>query len=267
MAFEAAQSEERAALMPYMVAGYPDTETSLAVARTLVAGGADLVEVGVPFSDPLADGPVIHEAATRALDAGATLETAFAVAGELGPDVPAVLMCYSNMILSRGAERFAAECADAGIAGVIVPDLPHGQAPDIEQEIRNRGMATIPLIAPTTTPERRAAICEHAEGFVYLVSTVGTTGVRQALPDDLAEQASSVREAAEVPVAVGFGVGTPEQAADVGRIADGVIIGSRLVQILADEGPAEEATARLAEFLEATRAVLGRARAEEPAES
>lgn len=255
-AFAAARSEGRAALMPYMMSGFPDRETALEVARAYAEAGADLVEVGVPFSDPLADGPVIHAAGTRALEAGAGLEDGFAVAEQLGPGVPAVLMTYVNMILAEGPERFAGRAADAGVAGVIVPDLPFGEAPDIEHALSRRGMALIQLIAPTTTPDRRAEICERAEGFIYLVSTVGTTGERRELPPDLAELIEAVRERTEVPIAVGFGIGTPEQAARVGEVADGVIIGTRLVRAVAEAGDAAVAASACADFLVETRRAM-----------
>lgn len=259
--FAAARAEGRAALMPYMMSGYPDREASLQVARAYAEGGADLVEVGVPFSDPLADGPVIHAAATEALKHGAGIEDGLSAARQLGAGVPAVLMTYVNMILAEGPERFAGRAAEAGVAGVIVPDLPFGEAPEIENALRQHEIAPVPLIAPTTTPDRRAEICEQAEGFIYLVSTVGTTGERSELPPGLAELIAAVREQAEVPVAVGFGIGTPEQAAVIGSIADGVIIGSRLVRIAGEAPDAEAAANRCADFLIETRRAMEATRA------
>lgn len=258
--FAAARAEGRAALMPYMMSGFPNRQAAGEVARAYAEAGADLVEVGVPFSDPLADGPVIHAAATEALKNGAGLEDGFDIARQLGAGIPAVLMTYVNMILAEGPERFAGRAAEAGVAGVIVPDLPFGESPEIEHALRSNGIAPIQLIAPTTTPDRRAEICEQAEGFIYLVSTVGTTGVRSELPPGLDQLIASVRERTDVPVAVGFGIGTPEQAARVGEIADGVIIGSRLVRLAGHSEDAAASATACADFLAETRQALEGAR-------
>lgn len=250
--FAATRSEGRAALMPYMMSGFPDRETSLDIARAY-AETSDLVEIGVPFSDPLADGPVIHAAGTRALEQGAGMEDGLAVSRQLGAGIPGILMTYVNMILAEGPERFAARVEQAGVAGVIVPDLPFGEAPDIGHALKSRGIAPVPLIAPTTTADRRAEICEEAEGFIYLVSSVGTTGERSQLMPELEGLVEAVREHTDVPVAVGFGIGTPEQAAEVGRFADGVIIGSRLVRIA---GESADPASACAEFLDEIRQAL-----------
>lgn len=255
-AFEAARKEGRAALMPYMMAGYPDRETSLAVAGAYAEAGADLVELGVPFSDPLADGPVIHAAATEALAAGVTLETALEVCGSIAERVPVVLMAYANMILACGVGEFARRAADAGAAGVIVPDLPLDEAGEVREALAGAGLALVPLLAPTTPAERRARICAAAEGFVYVVSSVGTTGERRQLPAGLAELVAATKADADVPVAVGFGIGTPEQAAEVGEIADGVIVGSRLVRAVGEAGSAEAAADATGRFLRESRAAL-----------
>ncbi|MDX6663305.1 MAG: tryptophan synthase alpha chain [Solirubrobacterales bacterium] len=254
-AFDAARGQSRAALMPYLMAGYPSIEASLEIAQAYVEAGADLVEVGVPFSDPLADGPVIHAAGTQALAAGATLDTALEICAAIGDRVPAIPMCYSNMVLTTGAVRFAGLLADAGAAGGIVPDMPLGEGRDVRQELAARGLAMVPLVAPTTAPARRRQICEQASGFVYVVSDTGVTGERGELAPQLRELVEAVREEAGVPAAVGFGIGTADQAAIVGRIADGVIIGSRLVRIAGEaaEGQAAEA---VTEFLRETRAAL-----------
>ena len=256
-AFAAARSEGRAALMPYLMGGFPDEETATAVASAYAEAGADLVELGVPFSDPLADGPVIHDAATRALAAGAGLEgvlrTCEAIAGRL----PVVPMCYANMILARGAGAFASELADAGAAGTIVPDLPPEEAGEVQGELAAHGLAFVPLVAPTTPPERRRRICREAQGFIYLVSDTRTTGEREALPEHLAELVGATKQDAGVPVAVGFGIGTPEQAGAVGAVADGVIIGSRLVRAVAEADGATAAAAAVGQFLREARAELG----------
>ncbi|HET7053705.1 MAG TPA: tryptophan synthase subunit alpha [Solirubrobacterales bacterium] len=256
-AFRAAREEGRAALMPYMMAGFPDWESSLAIAEAYADAGADLIELGVPFSDPLADGPTIHAAATAALAAGAGFEAALEICASVSGRIPVVLMVYSNMVLAHGgAAEFARRAAAAGAAGAIVPDLPLEEAGEVRQALADVGLALIPLLAPTTPPQRRARICEAAEGFVYLVSTVGTTGERDELPPGLAELVSAVKAEADVPVAVGFGIGTPEQAGRVGEVADGVIVGSRLVRAAGEAGSARAATEAVTSFLRDARAAL-----------
>jgi tryptophan synthase alpha chain len=258
-AFEACKNEGRAALMPYMMAGYPDRESSLAVADAYVDSGADLIELGVPFSDPLADGPTIHAAATAALAAGATLSVALEVCRSVADRVPVVLMVYTNMVLAHGgATEFARLAAAAGACGAIVPDLPIDEAGEVREALAAAGLALVPLVAPTTTAARRRRVCEVAGGFVYVVSTVGTTGERAAVPPELAELVAATKEDARTPVAVGFGIGTPAQAAEVGAIADGVIVGSRLVRAAGEAGSPEAAADAVAAFLSETRVALGR---------
>lgn len=244
--------------MPYMMAGYPDREAGLAVAEAYVDAGADLIELGVPFSDPLADGPTIHAAATAALAAGATFATALEVCRAVAERVPVVLMVYTNMVLAHGgAAEFARLAAVAGASGAIVPDLPLGEAEDVREAFAAAGLALVPLVAPTTPPERRAQICAVARGFVYVVSTVGTTGERAEVPAALADLVASTKAESEVPVAVGFGIGSAAQAAEVGRIADGVIIGSRLVRAAGEADSPRGAADAVASFLGETRAALG----------
>ena len=255
-AFAAAKAEQRAALMPYMMAGFPDPDAALLIGRAYADAGADLVEVGVPYSDPLADGPVIHAAATAALAAGATFEHALASVAELGEGVPAVLMCYANMVLALGPRRFAGRLAEAGGVGAIVPDLPLEESAEVLEALDEHGLALIPLVAPTTPPERRRRISEAAGGFVYVVSDVGTTGERASVPPGLAELVAAVKGESELPVAVGFGISSPEQAAEVGRVADGVIIGSRLVRLAGEADSDEEAVDQIGGFLRLTRAAL-----------
>ena len=260
-AFEAARSEGRAALMPYMMAGFPDRESSFAVAEAYVDAGADLIELGVPFSDPLADGPTIHAAATKALAAGATLATALEVCESVSARLPVVFMVYSNMVLAQGgAAAFARRAAEAGAAGAIVPDLPLDEAGPIREALNGEGIDLVPLLAPTTPPERRARICDAAQGFVYLVSTVGTTGERRELPPGLADLVGTTKADAEVPVAVGFGIGTPAQVAEVGKIADGVIVGSRLVRAAGEAGSPAAAASAVGAFLRESRQAQGRSR-------
>jgi tryptophan synthase alpha chain len=256
-AFRVAKDEGRAALMPYMMAGYPDRDTSLAVAESYADNGADLVELGVPFSDPLADGPTIHAAATAALLAGATLESAFELCEAVSGRVPVVFMVYSNMVLAHGGvAEFARRAVAAGAAGAIVPDLPLEEAEPVRAAFAEFDLALVPLIAPTTPPERRAQICAVAQGFVYVVSTVGTTGERDEVPPQLADLVTATKAVAEVPVAVGFGIGTPVQAAQVGQVADGVIIGSRLVRAAGEAGNPEAVADAVGAFLRETRGAL-----------
>src|SRR4051794_4919409 len=258
-AFASAKAEGRAALMPYMMAGYPDRETGLAVAEAYADAGADLVELGGPFSDPLADGPAIHAAATKALGAGATRATALEVCRAIGERVPVVFMAYANMVFAHGgATEFARLARVAGAAGVIVPDLPLDEAGEVREAFAAEGLALVPLLAPTTPAGRRRQICEAARGFVYVVSTVGTTGERNEVPPALAELVEATKADAKTPVAVGFGIGTPEQAAQVGRIADGVIIGSRLVRAAGEGGSPQGAADAVASFLSETRVALSR---------
>ena len=257
-AFAAVRAEGRAALMPYLMGGFPDQATATEIAGAYVDSGADLIELGVPFSDPLADGPVIHAAATAALAKGATLESVLETCAAVSDRVPVALMAYANMALAVGPERFAQEAAGAGAAGVIVPDLPIDEAGEIGEALAAEGLAMVPLLAPTTPPARRAEIGARGQGFVYLVSTAGTTGERDRLPPGLTELIEAAKRDAEVPVAVGFGIGTPEQAAAVGQVADGVIIGSRLVRAATDAPDADAAVAAVSAFLRDTSDALRR---------
>lgn len=252
-AFAAARGQGRAALMPYLMAGYPDLETSREVLAGYLEGGADLVELGVPYSDPLADGPVIHAAAARALAAGTTLDDALALCAEFSERVPILPMVYANMALARGAKGFAAALAEAGACGVIVPDLPPGEASELPEALAARRLAPVRFVAPTTSPQRRATLLTGASGFVYLVSLAGVTGERSSLPAELFELIRAVREEAGVPVAVGFGIATPDRAAEVGAEADGIIVGSRLVRAVADAPDASAARAEVTSFLRAAR--------------
>ncbi len=228
------------ALMPYFTLGYPDAETSLACIEACVEAGADLIELGVPFSDPLADGPTIQYSAQRALENGITLARCLEMTTELrrrGVGVPLVLMGYFNPILSYGVLRFVQDASEAGADGFIVPDLPMEEAGEMEAECAARGLALIYMLAPTSTPERIAAVTERARGFIYLVSVTGVTGARDSLPEGLSEFVGRVKRQAKVPIAVGFGISTPEQAAEVARLADGVIIGSAVISMAGSEEP------------------------------
>ena len=250
-AFESARADgRRAALMPYLMAGFPDLERSRAIARAYVAGGADLIELGVPFSDPLADGPVIHAADVTALAAGVRVEDALGVAREVSDQVPVVVMAYTNVILARGIDRFADTLVAVGASGLIVPDLPLEEAPATLAVLDARGLALVPLVAPTTPDERLAQIGARARGFVYTVSVTGTTGEREANDSGLPGILARARAHTDVPVAVGFGIGTPAQAAAAAQAgAAGVIVGTRLVRAAAEGENVRELVAEFAAAL------------------
>jgi tryptophan synthase alpha chain len=226
------------ALMPYLMGGYPTLAESVRIGEAYVQAGADIVELGMPYSDPLADGPVIHQAATEALAAGANVAGVLEVARALAPSVPVVAMCYANMVFAGAGgaggdpiNAFVERLARAGACGLIVPDLPLEESAPALAACDAHGLALVPLVAPTTPPERLQQIGAQARGFLYTVSVVGTTGERAALAERFAEVVARAKAATAVPVALGFGIGTPEQArqaADAG--ADGVIVGTRLVR-------------------------------------
>jgi tryptophan synthase alpha chain len=221
----------RAALMPYLMGGFPDVERSVAIGLACADNGADLVELGVPFSDPLADGPVIQAAGARALAAGATVPAVLDAGARIAERLPVVVMCYANPMLARGVERFVRDLAERGISGLIVPDMPLEEAGGVRAVCDDAGVALVALAAPTTTEARFAAIGARARGFVYTVAVVGITGERSGLASGLGDVLARARAHTSVPVAAGFGISTPEDAAaaaDAG--ADGVIVGSRLVR-------------------------------------
>ena len=241
-----------AALMPYLMGGYPDVATSLAAGVAASEAGADVLELGVPFSDPLADGPLIHAAGTEALRAGVRMDDVLGVCESLAGRLPVVLMVYANPVLARGPEDFARRAADAGAAGLIVPDLPHDEAGELRAACDGAGIDLVPLVAPTSTDGRIAEVGRDARGFVYTVSTTGTTGERDRLPPAIEATVGRVRESTELPVAVGFGISTPDQAAAVAALADGVIVGSRVVRACG-EGGADAVGALVADLAGALR--------------
>jgi tryptophan synthase alpha chain len=250
-AFESARADgHRAALMPYLMAGYPDLDRSREIARAYVDGGANLIELGIPFSDPLADGPVIHAAGVAALAAGANVVDALSVAREVSDELPVVVMCYANLVLARGLERFADMLVAVGASGLIVPDLPLEEAPATLAALDSRGLALVPLVAPTTPQERLAQIGARARGFIYSVAVTGTTGERASTSGSLPDVLARTRAHTDVPVAVGFGISTPEQAREAAAAgADGVIVGTRLVRAAGEsEPPAASIQALVGEF-------------------
>ncbi|MEE8392220.1 MAG: tryptophan synthase subunit alpha [Anaerolineae bacterium] len=252
--FENLRRAGRTALMPYLTMGYPQRESALALVPALVEAGADLIELGVPFSDPLADGATIQAAAQQALVNGMTLSLCLeqaAVLCDRGVTVPFVLMGYYNPIFQMGPEHFAYRAAAAGIDGVIVPDLPPEESDSLHTALRAQGIDLIFLLAPTSDNGRTRLVTGRTSGFLYLVSLTGVTGARDQLPPDLESFVARVRSATELPLAVGFGISTPAQAAQVACIADGVIVGSALIKAI---GTSDDPVAAASTFIASLRA-------------
>lgn len=234
--FEARRAEGRAALVPYVTAGYPELGSTLPVLEALVGAGADVIELGVPFSDPLADGPTIQRSSFASLENGTTVARVLEDlrAFRAPRDVPVVLFTYLNPVLRYGVDRFLADAAESGASGLLLTDLPVGTDPELEEAVRASPLDLIRLAAPTTPLERVVRIAGNGSGFLYYISRTGVTGARDELREELAREVTRVREAVSLPVAVGFGISTPEQAAEVARIADGVVVGSALIEALGD---------------------------------
>jgi tryptophan synthase alpha chain len=235
--FAELRARERTALIPYLTAGYPDPRVSEEALR-LADELADVLEVGVPFSDPLADGPTIQRSTYQALQQGMTLAGTLQLIERCRLRRPVVVFSYLNPILRYGLDRFLRDAEDIGVAGLLLTDLPAGSDPGVELAVQRSSLDLIRLIAPTTRPDRLAAALEGAQGFVYLVARLGVTGASRALAADLTESLERVRRATRLPVAVGFGISTAEQARTVGRLADGVVVGSALVDALGRDGVA-----------------------------
>ncbi len=255
----------RAAFVAYVMAGDPDAETSLAILEALPAAGADLIELGMPFSDPMADGPSIQRAAIRALAGGAGLGVTLDLARRFraGDDAtPVVMMGYLNPLLSFGLGRFAGEAAQAGVDGLIIVDCPPEESEPLESVLSVHGLALIRLATPTTDPSRLALIARRAGGFVYYVSVAGVTGAQPADPEAIAPAVARVKAATGLPVAVGFGIRTPGQAAGVAKIADAAVVGSALVDVIA--GAAERGGDVVAEVTAAARALSAAVRSARP---
>jgi tryptophan synthase alpha chain len=227
--FATLAQERRKALVVYVTAGHPDRARSAALLAGLVDAGADVIEIGVPFSDPLADGPVIQASSQVALDHGMRLDGALALIDEVRPKAPVVLFTYLNPLLAAGPDVLARAHA-AGVSGLLVTDLPVGADPEREAWLGGDELAFVRLVAPTTPVARMREIARHGRGFVYLISRLGVTGERDALASDLPETIARLRSATSLPIAVGFGISTPDQAAAAARLADGVVVGSALVR-------------------------------------
>jgi len=258
--FAACRAEGRAALVTYVMGGDPDLGTSRAMALACIEGGADLLEIGMPFSDPIADGPVIQLAAERALAAGTGAPQVLRLARQLrqATAAPIALMGYVNPLLSYGEERFLADAQAAGVDALIVPDLPPEEAEELREKARARGIALVHLLAPTSTAARRRQACATAGGFVYLVSVTGVTGARAELPAELPALLASVRAESPVPVVVGFGVSEPAQARALGPLADGVVVGSAIVRRIAQGGSRAVRAGRVRRFVASLRRALSR---------
>ena len=245
--FAERRGEGRATLVPYVTSGFPSRSATVDVLKGLAEAGGDVLELGIPFSDPLADGPTIQESSFRALEGGMTVEGTLELLAEFRreSDTPIVLFSYLNPLLRYGLEAFLESAEQAGAQGLLLTDVPTGADSQVEDAILDSPLDLIRLISPTTRPERASAIADQGQGFLYYISRTGVTGAREALVEDLEEEVSALREVVELPVAVGFGISTPEQAAVVGGVADGVIVGSALIHAL-DEGGSEGASAFLA---------------------
>lgn len=234
--FDALRQNSRTALVCYVTAGHPDLPRSLETLRALEAGGADVVEVGVPFSDPIADGPIIQASSQRALENGMTYDGVLELIERARLSIPVVLFSYLNPILAAGDDALI-RAAEAGVSGILITDIPVGADPAREEWLGNSPLAFIRLVAPTTPRERMGEIARHGSGFVYLISRLGVTGVQENTASELPETISRLRSTTKLPICVGFGISTPAQARSIGQLADGVVVGSALVRA-ADEGAA-----------------------------
>ena len=225
------------AFVAFITCGDPDLETTAACVRAMAEAGADLIELGIPFSDPTAEGPVIQSANVRALSGGVTTEKIFDLVRELRTDVtiPMVFMTYANVVYSYGAEQFISICRDIGIDGLILPDVPYEERDEFAPLCAQYGLDLVPLVAPTSE-QRIAKIARDAQGFIYIVSSLGVTGVRSEITSDIGSVVALIRENTDLPCAVGFGISTPEQARDMAAKSDGAIVGSAIVKLIAQHG-------------------------------
>lgn len=249
--FERLRSEVRTGLITYVTAGDPDLDRSAEILRTLDRAGADALEVGVPFSDPVADGPVIQRAAERALAAGGSLSATLTMIDNVRANVhaPIVIFTYANPVMRFGAERFAERAAAAGVDGVLVLDLPIEEASEFRATLERRGLDMIFLISPTTGDSRLAAAARLGSGFLYAISRLGVTGARQALPEGAAELVQRIRAHSRLPVALGFGISSPDQVRQAGASADAAVVGSGLVGVIAEAAAGPDLQQRVAEYI------------------
>ena len=245
--------ENKKAFIAFLTAGDPDFETSVKNFKAVAEAGADLIEIGIPFSDPIAEGPVIQEADIRALEAGMTTDKVFDLLKEVRKDVdiPIVFMTYANPVFHYGADRFFKNASEAGADGIIIPDCPFEERHEFDEVAAKYGMDFISMISPTSE-DRIKKIASQAKGFIYVVSSLGVTGVRSEIKTDLESIVKLIKEATDTPAAIGFGISTPEQAAKMSKVADGVIVGSAMVRIVASEGV--NAPEKLAEYVREMKA-------------
>ena len=229
--------ENGKAFIGFVTAGDPDLEVSEQIMLNMVKAGCDLIEIGIPFSDPIAEGPVIQEANLRSLSQGTTTDKVFELTKKVSAqsDIPLVYMTYLNVLFKYGYDRFLQNAKDAGVSGVIIPDMPYEEKEELQSVAKNYGIEVVSLIAPTSE-DRIKMIASEAEGFVYAVSSLGVTGTRSEIKTDLDSITKAIKEATDIPVAIGFGINTPEQAKKYSQIADGVIVGSAIVKIIAKYG-------------------------------
>lgn len=258
--FNKAAEAGRMTFMPFITAGDPSTKTTAAALKGLRDAGVDLIELGFPYSDPIADGPVIQASYTRALDAGITVEAILEMMDSLKEEgLPPVLAMVSFAIVFRyGVEAFAKRASEAGFSGLIIPDLPADEAAEMSSTAKSCGMDLVQLIAPTTTKQRTQQILDASTGFVYCVSVAGTTGVRTELPEELIVQLGELRKTTKLPLAVGFGISGPDQVKSLENVADGVIVGSAIVRLIAEESTEEGVTARVRGFAETMQSAVAK---------
>ena len=258
--FERTRQEGRATFIAYVTAGDPSPERTPEIVASLERGGVDLIELGVPFSDPIADGPVIQQAAERALRSGTTLREILSMVRRLRARsvVPLVLMAYYNSIHAFGPERFCREAAEAGVDGLIIPDMPPDEAGPLLRPAAAAGLHLIFLLAPTSTAERRAYVARRSHGFVYYVSLTGITGAKLGKVSEIGRNVDQIRKISQTPIAVGFGVTTPEDAAEVSAVADGVIVGSAIVKQIAAGQQQQGMVARVAGFVQSLKSAMTR---------
>ena len=243
------------ACVAFITCGDPDLETTAKAVRAMAEGGADLIELGIPFSDPTAEGPVIQSANVRALSAGTTTDKIFEMVKKLRNDVkiPMVFMTYANVVFSYGTERFAEMCAQVGMDGVILPDVPYEEKEEFAPIFEAHALELVSLIAPTSA-DRIAMIAKEAKGFIYVVSSLGVTGVRSEITTDIGALTEQIRAVTDVPCAVGFGISTPEQAAKMAKVSDGAIVGSAIVRLMEKYG--RDAVPHVAEYVKSMKDAL-----------
>ncbi len=257
-AFDRCKAAGESALVTYVMAGDPDPSTSLAMALACVAGGADVLELGVPFSDPIADGPTIQAAGQRALARGTTFDDVLDVAARVRArsQIPIALMGYLNPMIARGVDKLMAGCMKAGVDALIIPDLLPEEAGVLTDAAAASGVKLVYLLAPTSNPKRVEAAARAATGFLYFVSVTGVTGARRELPPEVGPMVASIRKASTLPVVIGFGVSSPEQAKAMGKLADGVVVGSAIVSRVAEGGTRAARAERVTRFVRSLKRAL-----------